>query len=222
MEMQKNLISTEVNNLCRELELEFELIPKERKEKLLLLRDYIYQKTEENETSKLVVICTHNSRRSHIGQIWLAVGADYFQLSEIQTFSGGTEATAFNIRAVNAFQRIGFHISAKNKNADNPVYEIKWKEEMQAYEAFSKKYEDAPNPKENFAAIMVCSQADEACPMVFGCDFRLSLPYDDPKDFDNTNLEKAKYDERVRQIGREVLFSLSQVDSVSNSFRRYF
>lgn len=59
---------------------------------------------------------------------------------------------------------------------------------------------------------MVCSSADKGCPIVFGCDFRLSLPYDDPKDFDDTDLEEEKYDERVRQIGREFLFSLSQVN----------
>ena len=209
MGMQKNLINAKIIDFCRGLELEFELISKERKGKLLLLRDYIFQKIGENETPKLIVICTHNSRRSHIGQIWLAVAADYFQLPKIQTFSGGTEATAFNIRAVKAFQRIGFKISTKDNKVDNPVYEIKWKEEMQPYKAFSKKYEDAPNPKENFAAIMVCSQADQGCPMVFGCDFRLSLPYDDPKDFDNTNLEEVKYDERVRQIGREIMYAMS-------------
>lgn len=211
MEVQKNIISTKINDFCKELELEFNLISKERKEKLLLLRDYISRKIEENETPKLVVICTHNSRRSHIGQIWLAVGADYFQLPKIETFSGGTEATAFNIRAVNAFQRVGFQIVWSEEKLENPIYQISWMEEMKPYLAFSKKYEDKPNPKEKFGAIMVCSEADAGCPYVSGCDFRLSLPYDDPKEFDETDLEEEKYDERVRQIGREVLFLLSQV-----------
>ncbi|MBI1226927.1 MAG: hypothetical protein GC192_16975 [Bacteroidetes bacterium] len=159
----------------------------------------------------MVVICTHNSRRSHIGQIWLAVGAEYYQLPEIQTFSGGTEATAFNIRAVRAFQRVGFDISTDKEETENPIYQISWKVGMKPYQAFSKKYEDEPNPKEKFAAVMVCSEADEGCPFVFGCDFRLSLPFDDPKEFDETELETAKYDERVRQIGREMLFVTSQV-----------
>lgn len=201
-----------IENFCQELENEFGHITKERKEKLAVLGNYMADKFKENQTPKLVVICTHNSRRSHIGQIWLAVAADYFQLQGIQTFSGGTEATAFNIRAVKAFQRIGFGISTEGKNKDNPIYEIKWSEEMRPYEAFSKKYEDDPNPKINFAAIMVCSQADKGCPMVFGCDFRLSLPYDDPKDFDETEIEELKYDERVRQIGREMLYVCSNLN----------
>lgn len=200
-----------IQSVCKELEKEFDLISKERKEQLLSLTTYISQKNEANQTPKLVVICTHNSRRSHIGQIWLAVGADYFQLPKMQTYSGGTEATAFNIRAVNAFRKIGFAIDAPEDKGENPIYSISWKEGMKPYQAFSKKYEDDPNPKEKFAAIMVCSEADAGCPFVIGCDFRLSLPYDDPKEFDDTDLEAEKYQERIRQIGREMLFALSQI-----------
>jgi hypothetical protein len=160
----------------------------------------------------LVVICTHNSRRSHIGQVWLAVAADYFNLPDIHTFSGGTEATAFNIRAVHAFQKLGFRIEAVGeKNEGNPIYEVAWREQMMPYQAFSKRYEDAPNPQGQFAAIMVCSEADEACPSVFGCDFRLPLPYEDPKKFDGTALEQEKYEERIRQIGREMLFVMREI-----------
>ncbi|MGH1336851.1 MAG: hypothetical protein ACRBFS_12065 [Aureispira sp.] len=214
MEIQKNRISTTINDFCSVLETEFDLISEERKERLLLLRDYINQKLIEKEVPQLIVICTHNSRRSHIGQLWLAVGADYFQLPTIQTFSGGTEATAFNTRAVNAFQRIGFQIAISGEITDNPIYQINWKEEGSPYEAFSKQYAAAPNPTENFGAIMVCSEADVGCPIVLGCDFRLSLPYDDPKEFDETDLEEEKYDERVQQIGREILFLLSEVTPV--------
>ncbi len=203
-----------IETICKELEKEFDQIPEDRKDNLLLLSDYISDKIEEDQVPKLIVICTHNSRRSHIGQLWLAAAAEYFQLPEIQTFSGGTEATAFNIRAVKAFQRIGFEITSQDVNQDNPTYNIMWKKGQEPYLAFSKKYQEEPNPKENFAAIMVCSQADEGCPFVFGCDFRLSLPYDDPKEFDETSLEEEKYDERVRQIGREVLFSLSRIKKI--------
>jgi arsenate reductase (thioredoxin) len=211
MKVKPQTIKSKINDYCQELEKEFDLIPAERKEKLLSLRQYIAQKFKEQQTPKLVVICTHNSRRSHIGQIWLAVAADYYQLPDIQTFSGGTEATAFNIRAVEAFRRIGFSIKTDDKNATNPIYSLSWKNKMAPYLAFSKKYEDAPNPSEQFAAIMVCSEADAGCPFVFGCDFRLSLPFEDPKAFDETDLETEKYDERVRQIGRELFFVLSGV-----------
>jgi hypothetical protein len=212
MKKQKFTLYKKIEDRCRQLEGEFGLIPAARKEKLLSLSQYLSNKINDNQIPKLIVICTHNSRRSHIGQIWLATGADYYQLPEIQTFSGGTEATAFNIRAVEAFRRSGFKILTNGGTEENPIYQVRWKNIGESYPAFSKKYEDTPNPKAQFAAIMVCSEADTGCPFILGCDLRLSLPYDDPKAFDDTDLEVKKYDERVRQIGRELLFMLSRVD----------
>jgi arsenate reductase len=59
---------------------------------------------------------------------------------------------------------------------------------------------------------MTCTHADENCPLVAGADVRISLPYDDPKAFDNTPLEAAKYTERVHEIGREILYAFSLVN----------
>ncbi|MGK0365283.1 MAG: arsenate reductase [Saprospiraceae bacterium] len=205
------MLLDKITEFCKSREQEFGLISEERKLVLLSLSDYISKKFEKNETPKMTVICTHNSRRSHLGQLWLAVGAEYYGLPSVETFSGGTESTAFNIRAVNAMREIGFHITAYDAAATNPNYGIKWSTDISVYRAFSKKYETPPNPSENFAAIMVCTSADEACPIVAGCEFRLSLPFDDPKAFDDTDLEAEKYMERAEQIGREMLFVLSKI-----------
>jgi len=144
-----------------------------------------------------------------MAQLWLAVAAHHYGLSPIHTYSGGTEATAFNPRAVKAMQEIGFQIHTKASTDNNPLYLIRWTKGMQAYQAFSKPYYASPNPDSHFAAIMVCTQADETCPLVQGCDFRISLPYNDPKAFDHTQQESAKYTERCLQIGREMLFVMA-------------
>lgn len=198
-------------HLCQALEQEFDDITIERKLKLIELSDYIISRKNEEEIARLVVICTHNSRRSHMGQIWAQVAADYYGIRKIETFSGGTEATAFNPRAVSAFKKVGFDVNTIENDDDNHTYELKWSEDMEAYQAFSKRYDDTPNPSEKFAAIMVCTSADEGCPVITGCDFRLSLPYEDPKAYDDTGLETEMYDERLRQIGREMLFCFSQI-----------
>ena len=200
------MLLKKIKNFCEAREKEFDLISEERKSVLLKLSDYISEKFKTGKTPKLTVICTHNSRRSHLGQLWLSVAAEYYNFPAIETFSGGTEATAFNIRAVNAMRKIGFEIKTDNPDADNPNYQIKWSRHTDAYPAFSKKYETMPNPQKDFAAIMVCNSADKGCPIVAGCDFRLSLPFDDPKAFDDTDLEAAKYTERAEQICREMLF----------------
>ena len=198
-------------HLCQALEQEFDDITIERKLKLIELSDFIISRKNEEEIARLVVICTHNSRRSHMGQIWAQVAADYYGIRKIETFSGGTEATAFNPRAVSAFKKVGFDVNTIENDDDNHTYELKWSEDMEAYQAFSKRYDDTPNPSEKFAAIMVCTSADEGCPVITGCDFRLSLPYEDPKAYDDTGLETEMYDERLRQIGREMLFCFSQI-----------
>lgn len=188
----------------------FDTISDDRKAQLETLSEYIQKKYQAQKTPKLIVICTHNSRRSHLGQLWLAAAADYYKLPSVETYSGGTEATAFNPNAVAALERIGFQIS-KLVAAENPIYKVQWQEEQDAYHAFSKRFEEAPNPTQEFAAIMVCSEADEGCPFVLGTDFRIALPFEDPKAFDGTPQEAEKYDERCQQIGAEMLYVLSKV-----------
>ena len=195
---------------CQTLETEFDQISSDRKNQLLKLSQYFSGQYLLQKTPKAIVICTHNSRRSHLGQLWLAVGADYFGL-KLETFSGGTEATAFNPRAVAALQKVGFSIHPDDENSQNPNYQIHWNEIMQTYVAFSKVYNETPNPSTDFAAIMVCTEADTACPIINGMDLRLALPFEDPKAFDDTELEAIKYDERCRQIAREMFFVLSKV-----------
>lgn len=205
-------ILAKVANTCAQLEKEFSSIPGERKALLNQLSTYLANTYQQQQTPQLIVICTHNSRRSHLGQIWLSVAADYYGLPPIATFSGGTEATAFNSRAVHAMQQLGFDITTKTfKTPTNPIYEIKWQEAGRPYQAFSKKYDGSPNPSSDFGAIMVCTSADVGCPVISGADFRLALPFDDPKAFDDTPLEGAKYTERSLDIGREMLYVLSQV-----------
>ena len=204
------MIFNELLQNIEKLTQNFDTIAEERKVQLETLSAYVQKKFDEQKTPKLIVICTHNSRRSHLGQLWLAAAADYYQLSALETYSGGTEATAFNPNAIAAVKRIGFQVS-KLVEAENPIYKIQWKEDQEAYQAFSKRFEEAPNPTQEFSAIMVCSEADEGCPFVPGTDFRIALPFDDPKAFDGTPQEAEKYDERTEQIGTEMLYVMSKV-----------
>jgi protein-tyrosine phosphatase/arsenate reductase len=189
---------------------EFSRIPAERKEELRKLAAYIRTQTAEKQDVKLLFICTHNSRRSHIAQMWAQTAAMYYGVGHIETFSGGTEVSAFNPRAVAALQRIGFDIK-KTSEGSNPLYEVRYSPSAKPLKAFSKIYNDAPNPTNSFAVIMTCANADKACPNVRGTALRVATLYDDPKAADGTPQESQVYDERVRQISREVLYVFSQV-----------
>ena len=190
---------------------QFPSIPVVRKTILAQLTDFVEAKSEAHQKIELVFICTHNSRRSHISQIWAQAAAAYYGVKNVLSYSGGTEATAFNPRAVRAMKVAGFRIDAPTEST-NPIYKVSLSDKAQEeIFAFSKRYDDDSNPKEGFAAIMTCSHADENCPVISGMEKRISLPYDDPKDFDGTPQENEKYSERVMEIGKEILFAFSQV-----------
>jgi arsenate reductase (thioredoxin) len=189
---------------------EFESIPASRQIILNQLTEFVRSKVNSKQTVNLNFICTHNSRRSHLSQIWAQAAAHYYKIPGVACYSGGTEATAFNPRAVKAMKEAGFEITISN-DGTNPVYDVRFASDAPAIIAFSKKYDDDFNPKKDFAAIMTCSHADQNCPLVLGASARIALTYDDPKDFDGTPQESLKYNERVHEIGREILFAFSQV-----------
>jgi protein-tyrosine phosphatase/arsenate reductase len=193
----------------QELTQNFDTIPAERKVLLQKLTDYIQSKIDKNEAINLNYICTHNSRRSHFGQVWSKVAADYYGIKNISTFSGGTEATAFNSNAINSLKRVGFEISQTTESS-NPVYQVFHSNENFSV-CFSKTYDHEANPKVNFAAIMTCSDAEENCPFIPGVDLRIGTTYNDPKAFDGTTLQDEKYLERSLEIAKECLYTFSLI-----------
>jgi hypothetical protein len=187
---------------------EFNQISAERKEVLAEMAAFVRAKNQAGEAAALTFICTHNSRRSHMAQLWAAAAVDFYGVKPgIESYSGGTEVTAFNPRAVKAMREAGFDISAEG--SENPTYTVKWTENQLGSACFSKHYAHPSNPQSGFGAVMTCSDADEACPIVFGAEDRFSLPYRDPKEADNTPEEAARYTERCRQIAREMLYMAS-------------
>ncbi|MBK6620519.1 MAG: protein-tyrosine-phosphatase [Saprospirales bacterium] len=185
-----------------------------RKADLARLADFIRAQRQEGHPVQLLFVCTQNSRRSQMAQIWAAAAAAWFDLGDTKTFSGGTEVSAFNPRAVEALIRAGFHIH--DFGGENPRYRVTYAEEGPAMVCYSKRYDDPANPMSGFVAIMVCSDADQACPFVPGAAFRLSLPYEDPKVADGKASESAAYDKRSLQIASEILYLLGLVKGASN------
>lgn len=218
--MQTQNTLTNLQKYCKERQNEFSLIPEERKESLKKISAYIKEKISQKDTAKLIFICTHNSRRSQFGQVWASIASQYykFSASQIQTFSGGTEATACNPRTVSALQRAGVQISKVNELsapitvANNPRYEVilNLAKKKQFIYLFSKKYDEETNPNDDFCAVLVCSQADESCPAVRGASKRIYHGYEDPKKSDNSPEEEQTYNETCKLIAREMMYVFSE------------
>ena len=185
-------------------------IPNERKSVLQPLVDYIKKKKEAHQAIRLNFICTHNSRRSHLSQIWAQTMAHYFDIQNVTCYSGGTEATAMFPKVSETLTNQGFKV-LKLSETINPVYAIKFAADQHPIICFSKTYDDAFNADSDFGAIMTCDSANEACPMVLGAEARFPITYKDPKAFDNTPQQDEKYLERSIQIATELYWVFEQV-----------
>lgn len=185
-------------------------VSEERKEVLNPLVIYIQEKVGIHEEIRLNFICTHNSRRSHLSQIWAQTMANYFAVNNVFSYSGGTEKTAVFSKVVETIEGNGFKV-IKITDGDNPVYAIKYSDNEPAVICFSKKFNDDFNPKSNYIAVMTCSSADEGCPIVMGAEKRFSIKYEDPKLFDYTELMGKKYLERSLEIASEMYYVFSKV-----------
>ena len=183
-------------------------IPAQRKEILQPLIEFIQRKKNNGKPVRLNFICTHNSRRSQLAQVWARAISSYYEI-ETACFSGGTEETAFFKNAIEALKRAGFQINSEK--GENPKVEVRFSENEESLFCYSKVFDAPENPSDNFAAVMTCSHADENCPFIPGADARVALDYADPKEFDNSPLAAQKYDERSNQIASEMIYVFENI-----------
>ncbi len=166
----------------------------------------------------VIVICTGNSRRSMLAATMGNIAAAYHGIPELRFYSGGTNPSAFNPRTIQTLEEVGVVIQPTKENATvgdagevNPVYMVSWgnlpRMGVNRFEIkeFSKIYSDPYNPDKAFIALLVCDEADGSCPNVPGASQRIAMPFQDPKSFDGSDLESAKYSERRDEIGRVML-----------------
>ncbi|CAI9673282.1 MULTISPECIES: low molecular weight phosphatase family protein [Elizabethkingia] len=185
-------------------------INEERKNVLWPLIGYIQKKINDKQRININFICTHNSRRSHLSQIWAQAAASYFNIPGVHCYSGGTEETALFPKIIETLKIQGFNI-LKISDGNNPVYAIKYSANTPPVIGFSKKYDNPFNPEDSYAAVMTCSQADEGCPFIAGAEVRIPITFEDPKKSDNTPEQTQVYAERSLQITAEMLYVFSSI-----------
>jgi len=192
-------------------ELDINTISDARKEVLQPLINFVQEKVDTDKEVNINFICTHNSRRSHLTQIWAQTVATYYNIKNVKTYSGGTEATAMFPKVAETLRNTGFNIQEISEGT-NPVYAIKFDDNSHPIIGFSKKYDNEFNPVSEFAAIMTCSNADVGCPFIAGAEKRIPITYEDPKLFDKTAQQAAKYQERSLHIATEMLYVFSKIN----------
>ncbi|HEA29856.1 MAG TPA: protein-tyrosine-phosphatase [Leeuwenhoekiella sp.] len=201
---------SEIEKLIEELNPQ--TIQDERKAVLQPLVDFIQSKITTSQEIRINFICTHNSRRSHLAQVWAQTLASHFNIKNVCCYSGGTESTALFPMVAETLKNSGFKIQKLSED-NNPVYSIKYAENEHPIIGFSKKLDADFNPKSEFAAIMTCDSANTGCPFFPGAEKRIPITFEDPKAFDNTPQQTEKYKERSLQIATELFYVFSQIQS---------
>lgn len=204
----KTILFPEIENTINTFN--FEIISEERSSILQPLIDFIQFKVETNSQVRLNLICTHNSRRSHLSQVWAQTAAAHYNIKNVFCYSGGTEATAMFPLVSKTLAKQGFQIKIISEG-NNPIYSIKFSENEHPVIGFSKTFDNDFNPKSEFAAIMTCSSADKGCPFIAGAEKRIPITFEDPKAFDNTPQQAEKYEERSLQIANEMFYVFSKI-----------
>ena len=170
-----------------------------------------HRNTSPETKARVMFICTHNSRRSQLAQVWLTALAKWHNVDGIEAFSGGTEQTVFHPNAISALKTEGFGITVADAESSNPAYHIAFGPNSLPNQYYSKRFDTTEHPQSGFAAVMVCTDADTNCPVVPGASTRFSLPYDDPKEADGTSEVSRVYHNRSLLIASEVNYLLQQI-----------
>ena len=184
-------------------------IPDRRKKSLKVILEAIKKNKNLNLPSKLNFICTHNSRRSQLCQIWSETIFNYYGFDRIHSFSGGTEVTSINKRIIKVLVESGFSIK-QNNHLINPEYSVNYGQ-LKEIKLISKLYNDIQNPSYNFIAIMNCSSAEENCPFIEGASERISLHFDDPGEFDGSSFENEKYQQTNIDIASSIKYMCTNI-----------
>lgn len=181
-----------------------------RKSLLLRIADQIAETYRDNNGhASLSFICTHNSRRSQLGQVWSFFAAHYFDLN-ITAFSGGTEVTAFHRNTVQTLKSVGFSFNVEEFSHQNPVYQVSFEGTDDFILGFSKTFDHSIN-QSPYIAITTCNSADQNCPYIAEATHRFHLPYIDPKASDNTPEQEASYLKTNGMVASEIYFIFMKV-----------
>lgn len=196
--------------------LESQVISATRKEVLVPLLAYIQAKVDSKSPIRINFICTHNSRRSHLTQIWMQVAASYYGIPDVTCYSGGTEQTSMYTMVATVLEEQGFNVF-KISEGENPIYAIKYGDNEVPIIGFSKKHDAVFNPSNDFAAVMTCSLADGDCPFIADAERRIPITFEDPKVFDGTENQQTGYFNRSLEIASEMFYILSQIKKINHA-----
>lgn len=185
-------------------------LSEDRKSILKSVAKAVQNELSHSELAHILFVCTHNSRRSMLAQTWATAMAQHYGVSDILSHSCGTETTAVHPQVIHTLRLHGFKVG-KPTQTDNPVYQVDFAEETKPLTLFSKTLEHESLRDKDLISVMVCSSASENCPFIPNAKARISLPYNDPKAFDEHPDREQVYLKTSKLIATELKYLFKKV-----------
>ena len=203
--MNMILFST-IHNYCDKTVNSFNLISNDRKKILDDISSKINGHVQNDKELNLLFVCTHNSRRSQFAQVWAHLAINYFGLLNLNSFSCGSEQTMIHENTITALESFGFRVQNEKNNKINFYFS-----ENSYVECFSKTFLHNSLPDNQIISLMTCDDADKNCPLITGSLSRISLPYSDPKIYDDSSECILEYQKTSNHIAQEIFYIFSKV-----------
>tara|TARA_B100001079_G_scaffold142196_1_gene121790 strand:+ start:344 stop:916 length:573 start_codon:yes stop_codon:yes gene_type:complete len=148
-------------------------------------------------TNNIVFLCTHNSRRSQLCQVWGSILSKIYNI-DLKFNSAGTEKTEVHKTIFYCFSNVGIEIK------DSKIFYGDL-----SLSLHSKVLEEIQSDK--FISIMTCSDAEKSCPSDSRSIRNISMIYQDPKIFDDTEKEREEYSKTSKLIAEELNYIIKNL-----------
>ena len=152
-----------------------------------------------NKTRSIVFLCTHNSRRSQICEVWGKVFAEIYR-KKININSAGAFKTVVHSQVYESIVKCGLIVNNKKE-----IFFDKKKFKLNS------KTTDSITMK-NFIAVMTCSDAEKSCPHDPKSIRNIKMFFNDPRIYDETDKMSREYLKTTTYIAEELNYIFKNIN----------
>ena len=152
-----------------------------------------------NKTRSIVFLCTHNSRRSQICEVWGKVFAEIYR-KKININSAGAFKTVVHSQVYESIVKCGLIVNNKKE-----IFFDKKKFKLNS------KTTDSITMK-NFIAVMTCSDTEKSCPHDSRSVRNIKMFFNDPRIYDETDKMSREYLKTTTYIAEELNYIFKNIN----------
>ena len=182
----------------------------DRVERLNELALFVEERRLRNEPIKIVFTCDSNARTSLMAEIWANAAAYYFQVEDVEFYSGGLSPGQVSHKALKSMERAGF-IFYEFESVLGTRYQVNYGYDAEPLEIYAKKYSAKGNPTRGYCAALTCASMIHLDPALKGVLVKIALPYEDLAFIEGTEEVDQAYDQLNASMAREMFHFMQKI-----------